>query len=90
MYRFPTKEQVESIRQRYPAGTRITLHDMADPYTKIPAGTKGTVEYVDDMGQLGMRWDNGSSLALIPGVDSFSIDAVPEKEKPEHSRDLER
>ena len=29
--------------------------------------------YVDDAGQIQMRWRRGSRLALIPGVDSFRI-----------------
>ena len=32
---------------------------------------EGTVQYVDDAGQLGISWDNGRSLSVIPGVDSF-------------------
>ena len=83
MNRYPTREQVENIRKRYPVGTRIVLHSMSDPYVHIPAGTKGTVVYVDDMGQLGMRWDTGSSLALIPGVDSFSKEPQPEQKRSE-------
>ena len=39
----------------------------------------GTVVYVDDMGQLGVEWDNGSALSLIPGEDSFSKVSEPEK-----------
>lgn len=87
---FPTKEQVERIRQAYPVGTRLILHSMDDPYAKIPPGTKGTVVYVDDMGQIGMRWDNGSGLSLIPGVDAFSKDAAKEKHKTRRSHETER
>ena len=61
------------IKAMYPEGTRIKLIHMDDPYAPVPAGTKGTVEFVDDMGQIGMRWDNGRTLALIPEVDEFKI-----------------
>lgn len=71
---------MERIRQQYPAGTRIRLHSMADP-DAVPPGTTGTVVYVDDMGQIGMQWDNGRSLALVPGVDSFSRIDAPKRVK---------
>ena len=90
MNRIPSREQVENLRQRYPVGTRIVLHHMDDPYAPIPPGTKGTVTYVDDMGQIGVVWDNGSGLSLVPGEDSFSKVSAPEKEKQKRSRDLER
>ena len=62
---------VELIKMQYPAGSRIELHSMDDPLSPVPAGTKGTVLFVDDAGQLHMRWDNGRTLALVPGVDRF-------------------
>ena len=59
----------------YPAGTRIELISMDDPWTHLRAGDQGTVVGVDDAGQIMMRWDRGGSLSLIPGEDSFrSID----------------
>ena len=68
---FPSREQVASIRKNYPLGTRVMLNNMNDPYSPIESGTRGTVRYVDDCGQLGVAWDNGRSLSLIPGEDSF-------------------
>ena len=84
---YPTKEQVEQIRREYPVGTEIILQRMDDPYADIPPGTKGRVVYIDDLGQIGMSWQNGSSLSLIPGVDRFSKTAPPEKKR---SRGMER
>ena len=78
--KFPSREIVERIRREYPAGTRVELVRMDDVQAP-PAGTKGTVMYVDDMGQIGVHWDNGSALSLIPGVDSFTKDTQPEKLK---------
>ena len=76
----PTREQVEFLRRQYPAGTRIILHSMDDPQAP-PPGTRGTVSYVDDMGTIGIEWDNGSALSLIPGKDGFSKIPAPEKQK---------
>ena len=47
------------------------LLSMNDPYSPVESGMRGTVQSVDDIGQLLMKWDNGRSLALIPGEDSF-------------------
>ena len=68
---FPSRSQVEFTRSCYPPGTRIDLSSMNNPYAPVESGTRGTVQYVDDAGQIGVAWDNGRSLSLIPGVDSF-------------------
>ena len=66
--KFPSREIVESIRQEYPAGTRVELVRMDDPQAP-PIGTLGTVLGVDDAGSLLMRWDNGSGLNVVYGED---------------------
>ena len=63
------RKMVNFIKEQYPPGTRIRLNSMEDPYAPILPGTEGEVDFVDDAGQLHMKWDNGRSLALIPGED---------------------
>lgn len=65
------KQFAQRMKENYPPGTRLELQSMDDPYTKILPGTRGTVLCVDDIGTIHIRWDNGSSLGLIPGVDRF-------------------
>ena len=71
---FMNEKQVARIRAAYPKGTQIVLISMDDPYSKLKPGDKGTVQFVDDAGQLQMKWDSGSTLALIPGEDSFRVE----------------
>ena len=69
----------EYARRNYPPGTRIRLLNMPNDPNPLPAGSCGTVRAVDDAGQLLMQWDNGRSLSLLPGVDSFEV-----LERPRH------
>lgn len=62
---------VNSIKNRYPAGTRIVLDQMGEDPRPIPPGTKGTVLHVDDIGTVHCTFDNGRRLGLVPGEDSF-------------------
>lgn len=77
------EKQVERIKNKYPIGTRIRLHHMADSYA-VPMGTLGTVDFVDDDGQIHMNWDNGRTLALIESEDAFEI-----IERPKDNIDME-
>ena len=42
----------ESTKKLYSPGTRIELLSMSDPYAPVPAGTRGTVKFVDSMGTI--------------------------------------
>ena len=63
--------KIQRTKESYPPGTRIMLLSMDDPYAPITSGTKGTVVHVDDAAQIHMKWDNGRTLAIVPGEDSF-------------------
>ena len=69
---FPSKERIAALRKYYPHGTKVKLLAMDDPQAP-PVGTLGEILGVDDAAQLLVRWETGSSLSIILGVDRFEI-----------------
>lgn len=69
---------VNEIREMYPEGTQIVLTEMRGE-NQMPYGLKGTVKFVDDAGQIHMKWENGSSLALNINEDTFEKIEAPQK-----------
>lgn len=66
----PTKEQVAARRRAFPMGCRVVLIQMDDAHAP-PAGTQGVVDHVDDTGTVHIRWDSGSCLGAVYGVDTI-------------------
>ena len=60
------------LRRKYQKGLKISLVKMAGE-SQMSEGMIGIVEYVDDAGQIHMKWENGSSLALHEDEDDFEI-----------------
>ena len=52
---------IQFLKDLYPTGTRVKLVEMNDIQAP-PIGTLGTVMYVDDIGTIHIKWDNGSTL----------------------------
>ena len=46
------------------------MYDLTNP---IEEGTKGEVDFVDDIGTIHVSWETGSSLGLVVGTDEFKI-----------------
>lgn len=62
---------INKLRKLYTNKT-IQLIQMDDIQAPEP-GTFGKCLKVDDAGQLIMRWDNNSTLSIIPGIDKFIV-----------------
>lgn len=71
---FIDEKLVQRMKEQYPVGSRIVLDYMGDDPRPIEPGTKGTVRHVDDIGTVHCDFDNGRSLGLVPGEDSFHLD----------------
>ena len=65
-------KNIKSLKEKYPEGTKIRLVCM-DDFQAVPPNTIGAVKKVDDMGTIHVLWDNGSTLGVIEGVDSFKV-----------------
>jgi len=47
------------------------LLQMGDDPNPVPNGTKGTVDFVDDIGTVFVKFDNGRRIGLAYGEDSY-------------------
>ena len=63
---------LKRLKETYKEGTRVQLESMDDAQAP-PKGTKGSVQFVDDIGTIHVKWDNGSILGLVYGQDSCWI-----------------
>lgn len=66
-------DEIKRLKEMYSVGTKIKLIRMDDHYSRLPKGCLGVVKGVDDIGQIHMIWENGSSLALISDIDEFEV-----------------
>ena len=71
--KIPTDEEIKAVKETYKKGMRVQLVRMNDEYGQAPPmGTKGTVEFVDGIGTVFVRWDNGG-LGVALGADEARI-----------------
>ncbi len=71
-----TQENLE-YKEIYNQGDTVILEEMVGE--NLPYGLKGIIRKVDDIGQIHINWENGSSLAIDPKIDKFEI--IPKQEK---------
>ena len=73
-----TRLEIDLIKKEFTPGMRLVLHEMKGE-SNMYDGLEGTVTAVDDIGQIHVHWDNGSSLALNFEEDSFEIIREPNR-----------
>lgn len=67
-------EWIDKTPRQVEVGDRIELVSMPDDPDPIKPGSTGVVTSVDTrMDVVGVKWDNGRTLNLVLGVDSFNI-----------------
>lgn len=70
MFGFPSDAEVERLRKEFPVGTRVELVRMDnEPNPDIYPGIRGNVEFVDDAGNIRVRWSYGGEVRVVYGVD---------------------
>ena len=58
--------EVADVRDRFTRGDRVALEHTDDADTRLRPGDEGTVTRYDlGLGQLGVRWDSGSTLSML-------------------------
>lgn len=71
---------VSFLREQFPSGTRIELHQIGQSNLDIPLQSTGTLERIDDECNFHVVWDDGKVIPLAFGVDRFSATAIEEQD----------
>lgn len=66
-----TRKEILGIKEVFKEGMGVYLYEMQGEPNMFDL--KGEVLYVDDIGQVHVRWENGSSLALNVNCDSYKL-----------------
>jgi len=65
-----TKNHLDFLRKQYPVGSFVKLLYMED--SQAPKrGTLGEVYHIDDTGTIHVKWETGSSLGVLYGIDKI-------------------
>lgn len=78
IHKFEVFENLVNKDSNVKVGDKLQLIALEDRYAKLAPGSIGIVDKIDDTGTLHMRWNDGSTLGLIPNIDKYNIIAKDE------------
>jgi hypothetical protein len=70
-------------------GERVELVRCTDEFTRVEPGDRGTVQFVDSLGTVHVKWDSGRFLGLIPGEDQWLTTAEVRELRPRPNSEQE-
>lgn len=67
-------EDNTSFDENAEVGKRIRFISSTDKWSKLKEGDEGTIQKIDDLGTIFVKWDSGSGPSgLIPNEDEYEI-----------------
>ena len=64
------EEKVAALKRKYPSGTRIKFYRMFGKTAAEPE-RYGTILFIDNLGTVVIKADNGERVRIIPDIDHF-------------------
>lgn len=71
-FSFLSRSELERM-ERELVGKRVRLVQCDDPWTKLEPGSLGTVDGIDSAGTVQVKWDSGSRLGMVRGIDKYEV-----------------
>ena len=67
----PRPDEIAELKMKFPAGCRVVVHHVSDPYIYVKPDNLATVHGVDNGGLIHITCDDGTSIKLIAKADQF-------------------
>lgn len=68
-----SKKEIEKIKKIYIPGQKLELINLYSSFNVLFPGTKGMIEFIDDLGNIHVIWEHKKNIQLVVGIDEFKI-----------------
>lgn len=68
-----SKKEIEKIKKIYIPGQKLELINLYSSFNVLIPGTKGMIEFIDDLGNIHVIWEHKKNIQLVVGIDEFKI-----------------